>query len=53
MLSDKIKNILATETSDMLKINKLSNALEKLFIDELIEIANLAAKRLDDDSDTS
>ena len=51
-MKDKIKNILATETSDMLKINKLANALEQLFIDEMIEIANLAAERLDDDSET-
>lgn len=50
MLRDKIKNILAGEMQDFAKINALANALEKLFIDELTSIVNLATQRLDDDT---
>ena len=51
MLKDKIKTILATETSDMLKINNLANALEKLFIEELTNTAIKAIQRLYQDDD--
>ena len=45
MLRDKIKTILATETSDMMKIRKLSDALEKLFLTELAEATILALNK--------
>ena len=52
MLRDKIKTILATETSDMMKINNLANALEKLFVDELNDATVAALKRICDDRAT-
>ena len=52
MLRDKIKTILATETSDMYKINKLAIALEKLFVDELNDATVAALKRIYDDRTT-
>ena len=52
MLKDKIKTILATETSDMMKINKLSDALEKLFMEELTDVAVATLKRIYDDRKT-
>ena len=52
MLRDKIKTILATETSDMMKINNLANALEKLFMEELTDVAIAALRRIYDDRKT-
>jgi len=51
MLKDKIKTILATETSDMIKINRLADDLEKLFVEELVDITASAIKKLDEDTD--
>lgn len=52
-LSDKIKTILATESSDMLKINRLTKDLEALFVQELYEATVGAVKRLSDDDKKS
>lgn len=49
-MKDKIKNILAGGMQDYTKINALAVALERLFIDELTDIINLATQRLDDDN---
>ena len=46
MLRDKIKTILATETSDMLKINNLADVLERLFVEELADATVAAVQRI-------
>lgn len=51
MLADKIKTILATESSDMLKINRLTDALVKLFMEQLAEATVGAVKRLYESDD--
>jgi len=50
MLKDKIKTILATETSDMIKIDRLTDDLEKLFAEELVDAITIAIKKLDEDT---
>uniref|UniRef100_A0A6M3X6F7 Uncharacterized protein n=1 Tax=viral metagenome TaxID=1070528 RepID=A0A6M3X6F7_9ZZZZ len=51
MLGDKIRTILATETSDMLKINRLTKDLEALFVQELYEATVGAVNRLYENKD--
>ena len=52
MLKDKIKTILATETSDIIKIDRLADDLEKLFVEELADTTVSAIERLNEDTDS-
>ena len=51
MLKDKIKTILATETSDIIKIDRLADDLEKLFAKELVDATVRAIESLNEDTD--